>query len=66
MLNVLLSCHHDTFTNVDNFLTQQGYADLVRQPLHRTPSELRNKEQERFLEILETHTDADDQFCQQN
>ena len=52
--------------NIDNFLTQQGYADLVRQPLHRTPSELRNKEQERSLEILETHTDADDQFCQQN
>ena len=48
------------FTNIDNFLTQQGYADLVGQPLHKTQSELRNKEEERVLEILETHIDADD------
>jgi hypothetical protein len=43
---------YDTFTNIDSFLTQQGYADLVRLPLSRTPNELRNIEEERFLEIL--------------
>jgi hypothetical protein len=51
---------YDTFTNIDSFLTQQEYADLVGLPLSRTPIELRNIEEERFLEILETHTDADD------
>jgi hypothetical protein len=51
---------YDTFTNIYSFLTQQGYADLVGLPLSRTPSELRNIKEERFLEILEMHTDADD------
>jgi hypothetical protein len=51
---------YDTFTNIDSFLTQQGYDELVGKPVCQTPSELRNMEEERFLEILETHTDADD------
>ena len=51
---------YDTFTSIDQFLTQQRYDDLVGHPLSRTPSELRNKEEERFLELLQTHTDADD------
>jgi len=51
---------YDTFTTIDGFLTQQGYDELVGKPVRRTPSELRNIEEERFLEILETHTDADD------
>jgi hypothetical protein len=46
--------------NIDSFLTQQGYDELVGKPVRRTPSELRNMEKERFLEILETHTDAND------
>ena len=45
---------YDTFTNIDSFPTQQGYANLVGQSLSWTPSELRNEEEERFLEILET------------
>jgi hypothetical protein len=51
---------YDRFTNIDSFLTQQGYDELVGKPVRRTPSELRNMEEERFLEILETHTDAGD------
>jgi hypothetical protein len=51
---------YDTFTNIDSFLTKQGYADLVGLHLSRTPNELRNIEEERFLVIYETHTDADD------
>ena len=53
---------YDTFTNIDSFPTQQGYANLVGQSLSWTPSELRNEEEERFLEILEmeTNTNTDD------
>jgi hypothetical protein len=51
---------YDTFTNIDSWLVQQGYDELVGKPVCRTPSELRNMEEERFLEILETHTDAND------
>jgi hypothetical protein len=51
---------YDTFTNIDGWLSQQGYDELVGKPVRRTPSELRNMEEERFLEILETHTDAND------
>ena len=50
----------DTFTDVDGFLKTQGYNDLVGLPLNRTPSELRNKEEQRYLRILKTHADGDD------
>jgi hypothetical protein len=60
-LDVLSDVHsYDTFTNIDSWLSQQGYDELVGKPVCRTPSELRNMEEERFLEILEMHTDAND------
>jgi hypothetical protein len=50
----------DTFTNIDSFLSKQGYDDLVGLPLNRTPSEQRNKEEEKYLRLLKTHEDGDD------
>ena len=51
---------YDIFTNTDTFLSQQGYADLVGIPIRRTPAELRKVEEDRFADILQTYTDADD------
>jgi hypothetical protein len=59
-LDVLSDVHsYDTVTNIDSWLAQQ-YDELVGKPVGRTPSELRNMEEERFFEILETHTDVND------
>ena len=51
---------YDTFTTIDSLLSHQRYTDLVGESLSRTPSELKAMEEDRFLELLETHTDADD------
>jgi hypothetical protein len=51
-LDVLSDVHsYDTFTNIDSWLAQQGYDELVGKPVCQTPSELRNMEEERFSEI---------------
>jgi hypothetical protein len=42
---------YDTFTNIDSFLTQYGYADLVGLPLSRTPSEKEHRRGKIFRDI---------------